>query len=156
MEHVMVVNLSNAEMGFASLQRSQDGDSLIIGTLTGNFAVFEDKLTGVGAPHAQLVELLGGTKTRHTLRRKPKEVLVRLAPRGPSQGETHSIYRFRYLPTSYSQVLSLDAKLQSSSPTHFLPNTSAASLLLQVLRGAVLPQQNMKSPALLTLPGTRL
>lgn len=114
MEHVTVVNLCNAEMGFSGLQRSQDGDSLILGTLTRNFAVFENKLTGVGAPHAQLVELLGSTKTRHTLRRKPKEVLVRLAPRGPSKGETHSTHGFGYLPTSYSQVLTLDAKLQSS------------------------------------------
>lgn len=64
------------------LQRSQGRDSLIPWTLTRNLAVFKDQLAGVGAPHTQLVKLLGSTKARHTLDRKPKEALVRFAPLG--------------------------------------------------------------------------
>lgn len=79
----MAANLcKGVVVGFPNLQRSQGRDSLIPWSLTRNLAVFKDQLAGVGAPHTQLVKLLGGTKTRHTLDRKPKEALVRLAPRG--------------------------------------------------------------------------
>lgn len=87
----MVMTLCNGEMGFSNLQRSQGRDSLILWTLTRHLAVFKDELTGVGAPHAQLVQLLGSTKTRHALYRKPEEALVRP---GPNTGEAHFTYRF--------------------------------------------------------------
>lgn len=49
----------------ASTQK--ENSIMCIHTLTWNFAVFKDQLTGVGSPHAEFVELLCSRKSWHSL-----------------------------------------------------------------------------------------
>lgn len=121
---MMAANFCNGAMGFSNLQGSLGRDALTPWTLTGDLAIFKDELTGVGAPHAQLVKLLGGTKARHTLDRKPKEALVTRAPRRLRKGSSLSLRAL--LPAStLLPTLTLQAKLQSSHQTNLVPSPSA-------------------------------
>lgn len=49
---------------------------LVLERQTWNFAVFKEELAGAGSPHAQLVQLLRGGETRHSL----QDGLVRALP----------------------------------------------------------------------------